>query len=130
MIFTCEGYAYDRENYNECDNSFVQVNSEGDTNIEPPDKKQKIEEDSIFKSLSNKFQSLESVAPSTKDKELYTFVNSSFSGGISDDKQAGLVKNVRRPANTDMLLKTRVNQGIWKLLKSQAQTEGSKMQTI
>ena len=106
MIFTCEGYAYDSENYNKRDNSLVQVNSEGDTDIEPPAKKQKIEKDSIFKSLSNKFQSIESVAPSTKDKELDKFVNSSFSGGISDDKQAELVKNIRRPANTDRLLKT------------------------
>ena len=130
MIFTSEGYAYDSENYNECDDSFVKFNSEGDTDIEPPAKKQKTEEGSIFKSLSNKFQSLESVAPPTKDKELDKFVNGSFSGGISDDKQAESVKNIRRPANTDRLLKTRVNQGIWRFLKSQDQTEGSKMQTF
>ena len=118
---------YDFDNYNE-------GLYDDDCVIEPsgpsPAKKQKTEEGSIFKSLATKFQSLESVASATEDDELAEFVNTSFRNGITDDKQAELVKDIRRPANTESLQKTRINQGIGRLLKSQTQTEDSKMQAI
>ena len=101
-------------------------------NEEPPTKKQKTDhqDGSIFKSLSDKFQSLESTDPATKFEELADFVTTSFRNGITEDKQAELLKNIRRPSNVEGLQKTRVNQGIWRLLKSQTQTDDSKMQTI
>ena len=64
MMRTVKFFYYDGENYNEYDNSVVQVNHEGDTDIEPPAKIQKIEEGSIFKLLPNKFRSLESACGS------------------------------------------------------------------
>lgn len=121
----------DSENYYE--DNFVDVTDEqGDTEqvFEPASKKQKSEEGSIFKSLSDEFQNTESVDPSIKHEDLSAFINNAFRNGISDEKQSDLFKYIHRPSNTESLQKTRVNQCIWRLLKAQTQTEDSKMQTI
>lgn len=99
-----------------------------DTDSEPPIKIQKTD-DSVFKSLSEKFQSTESVDPEVND-DLAAFVNNAFRNGINEEKQTEILKNIHRPINCDSLVKTRVNQGIWRLLKAQTQTDDSKMQGI
>ncbi|KAH3883377.1 hypothetical protein DPMN_007332 [Dreissena polymorpha] len=50
--------------------------------------------------------------------DLATFVNSSFRNALSDDIMNELLKEVHRPENCDVLVKTRVNQGIWRLLRA------------
>ena len=41
-----------------------------------------------------------------------------------------LLKDIHRPANTEALVRTRVNQGIWRLLKPSTQYEDNNMQQI
>ena len=121
----------DSENYFE-DNIVDVTDEQGDSELvfEPASKKQKSEEGSVFKSLSDEFQNTESVDPSINHDDLSAFINNTFRNGISDEKLSDLIKNIHRPSNTESLQKIRVNQGIWRLLKAQTQTEDSKMQTI
>ena len=58
------------------------------------------------------------------------FVNSAFREGISDEKQTELVKDIHCPSNCNALVKTTVNQPIWRFLKPQTQTDDVKMQGI
>lgn len=62
--------------------------------------------------------------------DLALFVNKSFRSGICDERVAEVVKDTLMPANCDTLTKTRVNTGMWRLLKPQTQTDDSKMQMI
>ena len=96
-------------------------------NSEPPIKKQKT--DSIFKNINVKFQMKEPV-DSDVNEELAEFINSAFLDGITEENQTSLTKDIHRPNNCPALVKTKVNQPIWRLLKSHTQTDDSKMQTI
>ena len=62
------------------------------------------------------------------DDDLAGFVNNAFPSGIAEDKPTKMIKNVLRPINCDSLVKTRVNQGIWCLLKLRTQTDDVKLQ--
>lgn len=109
-----------------CDDSSLYEDS---SEVEPPQKKQKTDDASVFKSLTDKFQNSETVDCEIND-DLAFFVNNAFRNGISEDKQSEMTKDIHRPSNCDALVKTRVNQGIWRLLKPQTQTDDSKMQGI
>lgn len=79
---------------------------------EPPTKKTKTDEESVFKSLSDKFQDSESVDCEVDDY-LAEFINKSFRNGIKDEKEADdLLKSIHRPSNCFSLVKTRINQGV------------------
>ena len=77
------------------------------------------------------------MAPATKDEELAEFVNNSFRGGISDDKQAKLLKNIccelrtTRPktnsahANSANANSAQIHKTTWPLY-----TEGKKLSNI
>lgn len=95
---------------------------------EPPSKKQKTD-DSIFKNISEKFNPKETVDIEINE-DLAEFVNATFRDGISDERQTELVKDIHRPSNCQALVKTKVNQSIWRLLKPHTQTDDVKMQTI
>lgn len=84
---------------------------------------------SVFKSLVDKFQQIDAVDAEVNE-DLAGFVNSSFRNGISDEKQSELLKDIHRPENCSSLTKTRVNQGIWRLLKMNTQADDNRMQTI
>ena len=62
--------------------------------------------------------------------DLANIVNNSFRNGLSDENLEEIVKQVHRPQNCDSLVKRRVNQGIWRLLKSFTQAEDSKLSAI
>ena len=64
------------------------------------------------------------------NEELAEFVNSAFIDGITEEHQTLLVKDINRPSNCPALVKTKVNQPIWRLLNSHTQTDDSKMQAI
>lgn len=83
----------------------------------------------VFKSLAGKYQQAESVDNEVNDC-LASFVNVSFRNGITDEKQSELTKSINRPVNCESLTKTRVNQGIWRLLKPNTQADDNKMQQI
>ena len=78
----------------------------------PPSKKQK----TTFKGLSYKFLLSEKVDNEVND-DLAHFVNSSFRDGVSEERVSEIMKEIFRPNNCDSLTKTRVNPGIWRLLK-------------
>ena len=100
---------------------------EDDCNESSP--KQQKTDGSIFKNISEKFNPKE-VTDHDIDLDLKDFINATFRDGISDDQQTDLVKNIHRPGNTLALVKTKVNQCIWRLLKPQTQSDDVKMQTI
>ena len=66
----------------------------------------------------------------TLDSDHKDFRNVTFREGILDDQQTHLVKNIHRPGNMFAIVKTKVNQCIWRFLKPQTQTDDVKMQTI
>ena len=100
---------------------------EDDCNESSP--KQQKTDGSIFKNISEKFNPKE-VTDHDIDLDLKDFINATLRDGISDDQQTDLVKNIHRPGNTLALVKTKVNQCIWRLLKPQTQSDDVKMQTI
>ena len=83
----------------------------------------------IFSSLLNKFQQEDAVDGEAND-DLAHFVNTSFRSGLTEEKLADIVKDIHRPQNCEALVKTRVNQGIWRLLKMHTQADDNRMQTI
>ena len=95
---------------------------------EPPCKKQKMD-DSIFKNISEKFNP-KKIVDSEINGDLAQFVNNTFQDGISDEGQAEILKDICHPSNCDALIKTKVNQSIWRLLKPHTQTDDVKMQSI
>ena len=70
---------------------------------------------SVFKTLKNKFQRVD-IVDDVVNEDLADFVNTSFKNGLTDEKKNELLKDIHRPANTEALVRTRVNQGIWRLL--------------
>lgn len=84
---------------------------------------------SIFKKLSDKFQQTEQVDIDVHP-DLANLVNNSFRNGLSDENLEEVCKDIHRPQNCDSLVKTRVNQGIWRLLKSYTQAEDSRLTSI
>lgn len=125
-----ENYEYDQYDENvDPDQSFERSEAPLSVCSEPPTKKQKTSEDSVFKNISEKFNPKETV-DSEVDEDLASFINSTFRDGISDERQNELVKDIHRPSNCDSLVKTKVNQSIWRLLKPHTQTDDVKMQTI
>ena len=62
------------------------------------------------------------------NEDLADFVNTSFKNGSTDEKKNELLKDIHRPANTEVLVPTRVNQGIARLLKPSTQYEDNNMQ--
>ena len=62
--------------------------------------------------------------------DLAGFVNNAFRSVIAEEKQTEMIKTVLRPINCDSLVKTRVNQGIWHLLKPHTQTDDVKLQNV
>lgn len=58
------------------------------------------------------------------------FVNNSFRNGIFDERFSEILKDIHSPSNCECLAKTRVNCGVWRLLKPQTQTEDAKLQTV
>ena len=121
---------YDDDGYDE--NEFGEPSETGslcDVESEPPTKKAKIDEGSVFKALYEKFHNSEST-DSEVDENLAEIINHAFRSGLSDEKLTELLKDIHRPINCSALVKTRVNQGIWRLLKPTTQTDDAKMQAI
>lgn len=124
-----ENYDYTAEVYTEddylCDSGQV---SDHDTESDPlvsPSKKPK----SLFQGLSDKYL-LSDKVDSEINNDLASFVNTSFRNGVSADRILEISKDIHRPQNCEALVKTRVNAGMWRLLKPQTQTDDAKMQAI
>ena len=124
------------EYYDDAYENVVPESSDHDQSVEtasvasePPLKKQKSEKASVFKNIHDKFNPKEIVDVDI-NSELAEFINTAFGEGISEDKQSELLKEIHRPNNCSTLVKTTVNQPIWRLLKAHTQTDDVKMQLI
>ena len=98
-----------------------------DNNNEPPNKVQKVDNDSMFKTINDKFKIKEKVDKPVDD-ELASMVNNLFREGIPEEQLSSMVKNIHRPENCEALTKTRVNQLIWHLLKDTTKSEENRIQ--
>ena len=76
-----------------------------------------------------KFKKIDSV-----DKDvalpLADIMNTAFRDGMSDDMYNELTKNINRPGDCVSLKETRVNQGVWSVLKPYTQTDDSKLRGV
>lgn len=125
-----QDYDYDEDDYDQCTDgseSCQNVVASGSTGGE--DSSDPHGHSNVFKTLKNKFYQVDMVDEDVND-DLADFVNTSFKSGLSDEKKNELLKDIHRPANTEALVKTRVNQGIWRLLKPSTQYEDNNMQQI
>ncbi|WAR19957.1 YG31B-like protein [Mya arenaria] len=84
---------------------------------------------SIFMKLFVKFQQSELVDADVHS-DLANLVNSSFRNGLSEENLEEILKQIHRPQNCDSLVKKRVNQSIWQLLKSFTQAEDSRLSSL
>ena len=100
------------------DSSIIKNISEKFNPKEATDHKKQKTDSSIFKNVSEKFNPKE-VTDHDIHSDLKDFINATFREGISDDQQTDLVKNFNRPGNMFAMVKTKVNQCIWRLLKPQ-----------
>ena len=85
--------------------------------------------DSVFGRFLKKFKKTD---PVDKDVNpgLAEVVNNAFREGMADDTYNELVKVIYRPGNCETLKETRVNQGVWSVLKATTQTEDSKLRGV
>ncbi|XP_053398287.1 uncharacterized protein LOC123560776 [Mercenaria mercenaria] len=128
-----DSYDYDDEgdenyppNYSDNDHSVGNDDVQIDPHpVEPPFKKPK----TLFQGLSDKFLLADKVDTNVNE-DLADFVNRSFRNGVPEETIQEILKEVHRPQNCEALTKTRVNPGMWRLLKAHTQTEDAKMQLI
>lgn len=64
------------------------------------------------------------------NEKLADLVNSAFREGMPDDQFNELIKSINRPSNCESLKETRVNSGVWTVLKHTTQTEDSKLRGV
>lgn len=129
-------YYYDDNDYENYDPSLYEdqeenISSQSVITLASPHKRQAedAESDGVFASYLKKFKKSESVEEEI-NPQLATIVNNAFREGMPDDVYSELSKNINRPANCETLKETRVNQGVWNVLKSNTQTEDSKLRGI
>ena len=88
-----------------------------------------VEEDNdVFSTFIKKFKKTDKVDAEV-NQSLADMINSTFREGMPDDIY-NVIKNINRPENCHALKVTRVNAGVWSVLKPQKQTEDSKMRGI
>lgn len=136
MSEQCDDYCDDYE-YENCDPSMMYGEQEEDISSlsgmsGTSQQKRQVEEsesDGVFASYLKKFKKTDSVEEEI-NPQLASIVNNAFREGMPDDVFSELSKNINRPANCDSLKETRVNQGVWNVLKPNTQTEDSKLRGI
>ena len=86
-------------------------------------------ESSIFGMYMKKFKKSDDVDTKVNQK-LADVVNNAFREGMLHDSYNELIKQIHSPENCESLKETCVNQGVWSVLKSNTQTEDSKLRGI
>ena len=124
---TCTEYDY----YD--DPEYVDIENPECWSIPPPDKRShgevEADEDDVFNIFVKKFKKSDIVDKDIKQK-LANMINSTFREGMRDESYNDILKTIHRPENCYTLKETRVNAGVWSVLKPQTQTEDSKMRGI
>ncbi|XP_045170221.2 uncharacterized protein LOC123532723 [Mercenaria mercenaria] len=64
------------------------------------------------------------------DEQLAQLVNDAFREGMTDDHYQNVVKDIHRPENCAGLKETKVNPGVWSVLRQHTQMEDSKLRGI
>ena len=115
---------FDESRYNYDDETDCSYPEQGDQEspIEPL-------QNSIFKKMSYKFQQTEPLDVDVHP-DLACLINNSLRKGLSQENLDEICKQIHRPENCDALVKTRVNQGIWRFLKSFTQAEDTRLTAI
>lgn len=86
--------------------------------------------DSVFDSYLKKYRKSADAVDTEVNPKLADIVNNAFREGMPDDIYNELIKGINRPSNCESLKETRVNQGVWTILKSSTQTEDSKLRGV
>lgn len=94
-------------------NQSSDVEAERDS-CEPPSKKRREDgETSRFRQLGVKYKVTEDCDENV-DEELAAMINELFREGLNDDYFNELLKSIKRPENCKSLIKSRVNQAMWR----------------
>ncbi|XP_070569994.1 uncharacterized protein [Ptychodera flava] len=83
----------------------------------------------LFKDFSDKFIVKEKCDEAV-DASLAEIINGLFRQGISDEKMEELLKKHNRPDNCEGLMKVRVNQLVWDIIRADTRSMDSKFQTV
>ncbi|MCG8078810.1 MAG: hypothetical protein JAY75_21550 [Candidatus Thiodiazotropha taylori] len=86
-------------------------------------------DDDVFSNFMKKFKKTDKVDAEVS-QNLADMINSTFREGMPDETYNEIIKKINRPENCFALKETRVNAGVWSVLKPQTQTEDSKMRGI
>ena len=115
------------------DPEYVDIENPECQSIPPPDKRShgevEADEDDVFNIFVKKFKKSDIVDKDINQK-LADMINSTFREGMTDESYNDILKNIHRPENCYALKETRVNAGVWSVLKPQTQTEDSKIRGI
>lgn len=85
--------------------------------------------DNVFSEICKGFSKADQCGKSV-NQALADLINTTFKEGLSEDNLNDTMKNIFRPENCESLKETRVNTGVWSVLRPQTQTEDSKMRGI
>ncbi|KAH3859242.1 hypothetical protein DPMN_101959 [Dreissena polymorpha] len=119
FMTACNEPMEDYSNYDDC---YVVETEHEESSIES-------EQKPIFKQLSDKFYQHEQVYVDIHP-DLASLVNNFFRNGLSEDNLDDICKRIHQPENCDSLIKTRVYQGIWRLMKSYTQAKDARLSAI
>ena len=91
--------------------------------------KRQYDGEDVFNVFAKKFKKAD-VVHCEVFQNLADMIHSSFREGSPDDMYEELAKNIHRLENCFSLKETRVNAGLWSVLKPQTQTEDSKVRGV
>ncbi|XP_060602586.1 uncharacterized protein LOC132755706 [Ruditapes philippinarum] len=126
-------FDYDGSNYD--DNYDNGIDSEGLSEEQHGSKRpfseveQDEDDDNLFSSFVKKFKRIDTV-DNEVDQKLADLINTTFREGMQEDNLSDISKSIFRPSNCEALKETRVNPGVWSVLKPVTQTEDSKLRGI
>lgn len=124
---------YDYDMYDEIeqdrDSGTDQQQDENDDTSFPPGDNQDENEHSVFGRFSKTFKKSD-VTSNAVDSQLAELVNDAFREGMSDDQYQNIIKDIHRPENCPSLKETKVNPGVWSVLRQHTQMEDSKLRGI
>lgn len=87
------------------------------------------ESENIFQQFSVTFKKSD-VTSDPVDAHLASVVNEAFREGMADEMHQDMIKKIHRPSNCESLKETKVNPGVWSVLRQHTQSEDSKLRGI
>ena len=121
---------YDYDNNFQYEREDTAVPLSGHSQQASPKRAAEDDTESVFSSYLKKFKKASDAVDSEVNTQLADIVNNAFREGMPNDIYNELIKGINRPSNCESLKETRVNQGVWTVLKPNTQTEDAKLRGV